>query len=92
MTGRHVRLLTIRGPHTDVDLVVAADTALQDVTPLLVELAGDGRLDRDDPRWGLFLPDGSVLDRNASLGDLGVLDGATVHLHAPPARWPGGTS
>lgn len=73
---RPVRLLTIHGPHSSGDFVVAADVYNADLATLLAEMLGE----QPEPGWQLTTPNGQHLPLTSNLARLGVQDGQALRL------------
>ena len=82
--------LTVLAPGTRADVAVPADVPAAELVPMLMELFGrHGDPARPEP-WRLTGATGGVLPPDATLDELGVVDGELLRLGptAPPTVSP----
>ena len=82
--------LTVLTPGNRADVALPVDISVADLVPMLMELLGEqGDPARPVP-WRLTGPTGGALAPNATLDDLGVVDGELLRLGpaAPPPPPP----
>jgi type VII secretion integral membrane protein EccD len=73
--------VTIVGTRRRVDLALPAHATIAEYTPTLLQLCGQEETDDTFPSvWSLALPGASPFAPEASLGDSGIVDGATLYL------------
>jgi len=75
------RRVTVVGAHRRVDLVVPAGAAIAEYAPNLLVWCGQMEFDNTfPPAWSLALPGAAPFPPEASLAEVGVVDGATLYL------------
>jgi len=75
------RRVTVIGARRRVDLAVPAHAPIAEYTPNLLYWCGQLEFDNTfPPAWSLALPGAPAFAPEASLAELGVLDGATLYL------------
>lgn len=72
--------ITIVGPQRRVDLAVPATTPIGEYVPGLAEMCGADESPTMPPAWSLAPADAPAFPIEATLADLGVLDGQVLYL------------
>ncbi|GLZ01026.1 EsaB/YukD family protein [Actinoplanes sp. NBRC 103695] len=72
--------ITVVGPQRRVDLAVPATTPIGEYAPSLAEMCGADESPTMPPAWSLAPADAPAFPIEATLGDLGVLDGQVLYL------------
>ncbi|HTU87986.1 MAG TPA: EsaB/YukD family protein [Solirubrobacteraceae bacterium] len=73
-------LITLIGPERTTDLVVDADSAVQALLPRLLVAGGVSEAAREQQGWGVALMGKQPIERDSTLEQSGVLDGAVLVL------------
>lgn len=76
-------LVTIVGPEEKVDLAVPGETAIGDLLPTLLEMAGSDPGGAPAGSWSIDVA-GGTLPRDRTLSQCGVADGTVLNLRPPP--------
>ena len=76
-------LVTIVGPEEKVDLAVPGETAIGDLLPTLLEMAGSDPGGAPAGSWSIDVA-GGTLPRDRTLSQCGVADGTVLTLRPPP--------
>ncbi|HZV51226.1 MAG TPA: EsaB/YukD family protein [Candidatus Dormibacteraeota bacterium] len=71
--------MTVQGPDQRVELQLPVDRPVMELVPLLVEVCGGGH-QSESSRWELGPMGGLAFDPSKSLAEVGVVDGALLHL------------
>ena len=82
-------LITLIGPERTTDLVVDADSAVHALLPRLLVAGGVPDTAREQAGWGIALMGKQPIERDSTLEQSGVLDGAVLVLRRevePPAE------
>jgi MinD-like ATPase involved in chromosome partitioning or flagellar assembly len=80
-------LVTVQGPGQRVELQLPVDRPVMELVPLLVEVCGGGH-QSESARWELGPMGGLAFDPGKSLAEVGVVDGALLHLRDTMAPDP----
>src|SRR5579884_3311361 len=80
-------LVTVQGPGQRVELQLPVDRPVMELVPLLVEVCGGGH-QSERSRWELGPMGGLAFDPAKSLAEVGVVDGALLHLRDTMATAP----
>jgi MinD-like ATPase involved in chromosome partitioning or flagellar assembly len=72
-------LVTVQGPEQRVELQLPCDRPVMELLPLLVDLCA-GNQHSEDSRWELAPLGGLAFDGARTLVEVGVIDGALLHL------------
>jgi MinD-like ATPase involved in chromosome partitioning or flagellar assembly len=78
--GMRTVLITLIGPERTTDLVVDADSAVQALLPRLLVAGGVPEVAREQEGWGIALMGKQPIERDSTLEQSGVLDGAVLVL------------
>src|SRR4051794_17093423 len=70
-------LITVTGPQGKRDLAAPSDTAVEDLLPAFVELAG-----QENGRWELAMPGRQALAGDRTLAEQGIADGSVLELRS----------
>jgi MinD-like ATPase involved in chromosome partitioning or flagellar assembly len=80
-------LVTVQGPEQRVELQLPGDRPVGELIPLLVEVCADGR-PLEGAQWELAQLGGLAFDSAKTLSQVGVIDGARLHLRDAAAPSP----
>jgi MinD-like ATPase involved in chromosome partitioning or flagellar assembly len=73
-------LVTVQGPEQRVELQLAADRPVMELLPLLVGVCAGSRQEAEEAQWELAPLGGLAFDGGRTLLEVGVVDGALLHL------------